>query len=281
MKQQDLKPALQNLELEIKAIPKKLYKYTGCNDENKEKRLNALRVKRVWLSYAKYLNDPFEGLSLYIDKLKLKEHGWGDGNIKELYDSLKSLGAEMLIGSFAASELKEDMPLWAHYAYDHKGYCLEYSVIKDTYIYPVLYENKRHLATKTLADFVMDAKRLKSTKESAERFLVIWSSFMIKHTVWQYEKEYRILKFESEEAKKERRGQNNTHNNSDDHKENEMGGYFSEKELGIALKCIYIGEKCPYKDELIKLGEERNCEIYEMVLNPYEEEFKLIAKKCL
>jgi len=262
MKQQDLKPALKNLGFEIKATPKSLYKYTGCNEKDKAGKFSTLKLKKVWLSYAKYLNDPFEGLSLYIDKLKLEEHGWKPKDINRLFEGLKSLGSAMLIGSFAASRLSDDMPLWAHYAYDHKGYCLEYEVIDNTYIYPVLYENKRHLATKTLSDFLMDSKKLASTEESIERFLVIWASFMIKHTVWQYEKEYRVLKY---------------HYTKD---EEDMRGYcFTEQELGIKLKAIYIGEKCPFQNELMALCKERTCDIYQMILNPYEEEFKLSATK--
>ncbi len=262
MKQRDLKPALREMGFEINRIPRSLYKYTGFSPQDKIQRLNDLRSKKVWLCYAKYLNDPFEGLSLYIDKLKLEAHGWREGDIKTLYQGLKSLGDMMLVGSFAASGLQEDMPLWAHYAYDHKGYCLEYEVIDKTSIYPVLYKNKRHLATKTLSDFLMDTKRLHSTEESIERFLVIWSSFMVKHTVWQYEKEYRILKFQYNKKKGE-----------------ELGHCLSEKEVGLQLKAIYMGEKCSCKDELMELSDQRRCEIHQMVLNPYQEEFKLIAQK--
>lgn len=264
MKQQDLKPALLDLGFEIKSIPTRLYKYTGCDERDKEEKLSTLKLKKVWLSYAKYLNDPFEGLSLYVDKLKLEMNGWKQEDIRGLYKELKSLGGAMLIGSFAASKLSNDMPLWAHYAYDHKGYCIEYEVIDDAYIYPVLYENKRHLATKTLSDFLMDAKRLKSTEKSIERFLVIWASFMIKHTVWQYEKEYRILKYQYNE-----------------YKDKIIGRYFSEEELGLKLKAVYIGEKCSCKNELMQLGDKRGCEVYQMVFNPYEEEFKLTAKKMV
>ncbi|MDF2613903.1 MAG: hypothetical protein K0S71_1689 [Clostridia bacterium] len=262
MKQQDLKPALMDLGFEIKSIPTSLFKYTGCNEKDKESKLGTLKSKEVWLSFANNLNDPFEGLSLYVDKLKLEEHSSGHEDINEVYKGLKGLGSVMLVGSFAASNLKEDMPLWAHYAYDHKGYCLEYEVIDNTYIYPVLYESRRHLATKTLSDFLMDAKKLRATEESMERFLVIWSSFMIKHTVWQYEKEYRILKYEANKDKSDLAGR-----------------CFSEEELGLKLKSIYIGEKCPYKNELIEIARERGCETYQMVLNPYEGEFKLLTQK--
>ncbi|WP_070000268.1 DUF2971 domain-containing protein [Cellulosilyticum sp. I15G10I2] len=263
MKQQDLKPSLKQMGFEIGDIPINLYKYTGCTDQDKAKKFEALKVKRVWLCYAKYLNDPFEGLALYIDKLKLKERGWGEMQIKELYAGLKGLGDGMLIGSLAASGLEEDMPLWAHYAYDHKGYCLQYEVLDTAYIYPVIYENKRHLANETLSRFLLDAEGgLRSTEESIERFLVIWSSFMIKHMIWEYEKEYRILKYQVNEKK-----------------DQEVGNYFSEQELGLRLKAIYIGEKCIDKDELVEIGKQRGCEVYQMGLNPYEDEFKLIAQK--
>lgn len=267
MTQEDLKPALKELGFQLSDVPDQLYKYTGCGEGDREKKLEGIAGKKVWLSYAKFLNDPFEGLALYVDKFKLTERGWGKESVDELYRALKKLGDKMLVGSFAASGLKEDMPLWAHYAYDHQGYCLEYRVISEKSIYPVLYENRRHLAAKTLNEFLTDLKRMESTEESLERFLVIWSSFMIKHKVWEYEKEYRILKYDDKACRGAER--------------EARGCSLGEEELGIALRAIYMGEKCSCKEELIAVGKVRNCEVYEMVFNPYEEEFKLTAKKCL
>lgn len=260
--QKDLKPALRELGFQIKDIPKKLYKYAACDEKDRKQKLSDIKSKKVWLSYAEFLNDPFEGLALYVDKERLEAHGWHHDNIHTLYRTLKSLGDDMLIGSFAASGLKEDMPLWAHYAYDHKGYCLEYEVTNDKYIYPVLYEDKRYLAAKTLSDFVLDAEKLNTSEESEERFLVIWASFMIKHTVWQYEKEFRILKYAYNKNKEE----------------GCLGQCLQEKDLGIKLKAVYIGEKCTYKEDLLELGKERACLVYQMRLNPYEENFNLEAK---
>ena len=260
--QQDFKPALKEMGFNISQIPKSIYKYTGCDEKDKEEKIAALSQKKIWLCYAHGLNDPFEGLSLYVDKFELEKRGWAEKEIKALYEGLKSLGSKMLIGSFSESYLEEDMPLWAHYAYDHKGFCLEYEIIDDNAIYPVIYEDRRHLAAKTLSDFLIDSQELKYTEESMERFLVIWSSFMIKHQVWEYEKEYRILKYDY--YKQSNQG---------------IGRYFDEESLGLRLKSIYMGEKCTYKNELIEVGLKRSCSVYQMVLNPYQKEFKLSAEK--
>ncbi len=262
MKQQDLKPALIDMGFEIGLIPKELYKYSGCTEEDKEKKLKALREKNIWLCCAKYLNDPFEGLSLYIDQHASHRYGWKQADVTKLYKVLKSLGENMLIGSFADSGLKEDMPLWAHYAQDHRGYCLQYEVIDNHYIYPVIYQSKRHLANETLSCFLKDIQNHDYEKDSVERFLVIWSSFMIKHTVWQYEKEYRVLKYEMQKPPR-----------------SESGRYVTEEELGLRLKAVYIGEKCSCRKELMEVGLKRGCEVYQMGFNPFQEEFKLTPQK--
>ena len=36
-----------------------------------------------------------------------------------------------------------DMPMWAHYANEHKGFCVEYEIDDPSKLYPVFYTDKR------------------------------------------------------------------------------------------------------------------------------------------
>ena len=77
-------------------------------------------------------------------------------------------------------------PMWAHYAYNHTGICIEYDLkdLNEKYIlkwcYPVKYENNY--------DYT---KELMNIKNNGDKLL--HETLLKKSTEWKYEKEWRIL----------------------------------------------------------------------------------------
>ena len=73
-------------------------------------------------------------------------------------------------------------PMWAHYAAEHTGFCIEFkseSVGGDKVAY------KDELPEIRLAEFLLDQRH--------QQFGIdIWEALRTKHTDWSYEKEYRI-----------------------------------------------------------------------------------------
>ena len=77
-------------------------------------------------------------------------------------------------------------PMWAHYAYNHTGICIEYNIkdLNEEYIlnwcYPVKYEDNY--------DYT---KELMNIKDNGNKLL--HETLLKKSTEWEYEKEWRIL----------------------------------------------------------------------------------------
>ena len=78
--------------------------------------------------------------------------------------------------------------LWSHYAKDHKGVCLEYEVIPKNLPECIILKNIVY--RKEIPEF----DRTKDIKDQAKKFLTHKLSF------WRYEKETRLLLFDSENS---------------------------------------------------------------------------------
>nr|WP_297705297.1 DUF2971 domain-containing protein [uncultured Butyrivibrio sp.] len=188
-------------------IPDRLFKYISlCGDSSKdEKRFRSLQKGELHLGTYSDYNDPFEGTYLLIDEVNLSAHGWKEGMVSDIYHSL--------VNGFKICSLAEtteqNMPMWAYYANNHKGFCVEYSFTdkQKDYIFPVSYENERHEATSQLSNLIYDeihvamnylgddvGKKVDMIKpESARTNVIVFLTIAAKHKSWSHEKEYRII----------------------------------------------------------------------------------------
>lgn len=187
-----------------KFIPKTLYKYCSLIDDNSdyaieenEKRFNTLLENKLWLSDFKNFNDPFEAKNLYTDIALLKECGYDDKDIEQIKKTQHLIENSYKATSFS-THLNDCMPMWAHYANNYKGYCVEYEVLDTRCIFPIFYENTRNASTifvQILHDVCKCGKS--PTKELQDKVmqdaLLVQLSYCIKHQSWKYENEYRIL----------------------------------------------------------------------------------------
>lgn len=92
------------------------------------------------------------------------------------------------------SENLKSMLMWSHYADQHRGFCIEYSLaeLESTAplmvgLHPVVYSNSRFDSTE---HFINVAKKTPSNG------LAVFGAGLVKSLDWEYEKEWRFLKLE-------------------------------------------------------------------------------------
>ena len=178
----------------------RVYKYRGGDDETFQRDLGSLESDYFWAPTKEKLNDPCEGMvhheNLYteIDKFSriMGVSAVNDvtGNLKESLSNL--INKRNTAGVYSLSKSHTDELLWAHYASNHTGFCIEYdldllmSFGQNDYLkFDVGYSD--HPPVLTLDDmFRLDEK---------ENF--IRKIIGQKSNRWRYENEIRILTSQS------------------------------------------------------------------------------------
>ena len=250
----------------IENIPKKLYKYIyldkipNCKHECSIESLNEIKLKtlsknKFWLSTVENLNDPFELKSLFTESEKINKFNYPIGPINELKNSFYNA---FLIGCFS-SNLTNNMPMWAHYANNHTGFCVEYKIVNPELFYPIAYEPFRAPASgiymNCLNLLLKKEESPLTTKEKSNLdfyLSLILHNSIIKSDMWKYENEYRLLLHKSYVSSTTIKNGLSVDNNT----------------IGIEISAIYLGLSCnQYKDRLIKIGRDLGIKIYQMYFN--------------
>lgn len=188
-------------------IPDFLYKFVPLRSETTEeaqrenqKRLDSLEKGEIWFSSRALMNDPYEFIGMYIDESKLLKDGWPPEAVAAVQDKAKNL----LFLSSLTSNVYNNMPMWAHYANNHKGYCVKYKVENKNCIYEVFYTDRRysigHGISKLLAysKMIEDKSLAPEKRRDAESKInqcleMLRMMYVIKHSSWSYENEFRIF----------------------------------------------------------------------------------------
>eukprot|EP00828_Plagiopyla_frontata_P011010 TRINITY_DN16035_c0_g1_i1.p2 TRINITY_DN16035_c0_g1~~TRINITY_DN16035_c0_g1_i1.p2 ORF type:complete len:203 (-),score=25.53 TRINITY_DN16035_c0_g1_i1:489-1097(-) len=159
------------------------------------------------------------------------------------------------------------MPMWAHYANNHRGYCIEYEIQDTKKIYPIYYEMFRKQSSDELNNVIIELYnyykiKKKSNNEFHRVFSYVYLSLCCKNKFWEYENEYRLL-YPVEEFN------------------NIKGKTIDIKKEKLKINCIYIGYKCEekYKIRLIEISNKLNCNICEVDFDKFGKDYKLIDKK--
>ncbi|NMA50063.1 MAG: DUF2971 domain-containing protein [Tissierellia bacterium] len=247
-------------------IPDKLFKYYSLNDNINlnEQKLNTLEQKKIFMSDAKYLNDPFDNKAYYYSSDELKKYdrlAKCDGKLIDDFSSFSKVSA-------LTSNNVNSMPMWAHYANNHAGYCVSYDMKSNTQLsgctFPVQYTNERIDITSLMVQQVetmIKEIEIQSTKGRKQILLddlslVYMSSFFcnIKHISWNYENEFRCTTGATAKGMP----------------------YVSAEP-----KEIYIGMNCvpSYTDRIIKIAKELQIPVYKMDFDEQGSEFNLIANR--
>lgn len=266
--QPDKKAALETiLQTKSSCIPDVLFKYISLTEDEKlnKQKLDTLRNQQIYMSSCKELNDPFDSKGYFYKPEQLLK-----------FDRLKHCGGKLIddfssfsrIASFTSCGVNS-MPMWAHYASNHMGFCVSYEMNESSNsalkgcMFPVQYIDKRIDITELMIEQAeqvcnaIDVQEKEGKKEIILNDLTLpfLTSFFVnlKHFSWDYEEEYRCTVGEG-------------------YKENP---YFSAKP-----KSLYIGSKCKpvHATQLIAIAKEIAVPIYLMQFNESSKEYELQAK---
>lgn len=255
-------------------MPKKIYKYVALSDMyicNKDKQnctinqdINELKFKalnnnQIWTSRVDDLNDPYEFKAMYLKVEELVNKGWPIDMLSEYLNRMKN---SFLISSFTTN-LVDNMPMWAHYSNNHKGYCIEYNVLNAKAVYPISYEEVRFAVGSIITDTFNLVNKIQNgdINEMDNDFqfhMELLTHFaLMKHKSWEYENEYRILYADSGVSK--------------------VGTLIPMLQVGLDIAGIYCGSQCSLenKDRLSKIAGNIGTKAFEMYLDDNETNYKL------
>lgn len=183
--------------------PASLYKYYSDTPE----KLDAVKKNRMWYSAPCNFNDVFdcdisiddkkvfnEALKLFSDKRGIRpgSNAWKNfrATMTQQLRALRSQFDELrnTTGVSCLSESENSLLMWAHYANNHRGLCVEYDLLEINRILnfsaiPVIYSEER-----TCFDF-FDPQTIE--KDTLKLFI---QSLTSKSPEWSYEKEWRIIR---------------------------------------------------------------------------------------
>ena len=230
-----------------KQTPKKIYKYYKLTeDKNKNiKVLNAVKEQSIWSSVCVGFNDPFECEYAFLNKdiLSVKTES-GRVKVEELWDIATKEIKERLT-TICFTQNPNDMSMWAHYANEHKGFCVEYEVINNVNLFPVTYVEKRmeaQLLLLELVDLIVYDINNKDRWANLLCYMRFLSTF--KDKSWEHENEIRavFLNFREEIQ--------------------ENGRLFPCSTVGVVPTKLYVGTMCEkgYEDELHEIAESLGIE---------------------
>jgi hypothetical protein len=157
--------------------------------------LFSLKQKSLWFSCADSFNDPYENKAMILDREELNKSGFPN----EVLDICEGLfdGEDLEMVCLSALDYSS-LPMWAYYANNSQGFCVEYSVENKSAIHEVIYEPE----IIKIAGFLTTAWQLakKAMKGDEEANIAIYpylkifmQSPYIKNITWKHEKEYRIV----------------------------------------------------------------------------------------
>ena len=181
--------------------PPFLYKYYRSTPEN----ISAIKNNKIWFSSPCNFNDVFD-CDISVDEKDIFE--WVLNNLNErkikrnstkwfqlkskisqeivtLQESLKLFKANM--GITCLSELDNSLLMWAHYAENHRGICVEYNLLKmnsqsKLSAVPVIYSKNKVKFYPT-----------ESANINTESLRALIYSITSKSPEWDYEREWRII----------------------------------------------------------------------------------------
>ena len=199
---------LKAVAYKISCIPDTLYKYwwldVETNDAAKvsnDLRLSTLANGQVYLSTPDQFNDPFEGKAFVFDDSDATNGGFTAREYQTFVDHINS---HSRICSFSnAEEKQQNMPMWAYYANNHRGFCVEYNLRPEhkQYIFPVSYDKSRVKGNVFMENLILGISQMvKEGKDSSQMPGTVsvynqlaYLSLTCKHASWKHEKEYRAL----------------------------------------------------------------------------------------
>lgn len=186
-------------------IPGTLYKYISLSvkTDSDEKRFDALLKNRLFLSAVSSFNDPFDCKAYYYDPRALMKYEELKSHNGKIIDDFSSM---LRVVSLTSNGV-QSLPMWAHYANNHAGFCVSYdmtdrdNLFLKSCTFPVFYTDDRLDITSVMDSFISTVKAELKVQSAAGKkeiliddlSVVFLASLLcnVKQSSWSYEKEYR------------------------------------------------------------------------------------------
>lgn len=205
MQETDRKNVFLNLSwLARQYVPKTLMKFYSLTEDQDTnlKKLSTLERGKVFLSYPKNLNDPFDCGCAFYDFENRPRSAMFTQMVEK---NMALLPSNICICSFTGCGV-QSMPMWAHYSNNHKGFCVEYdknseqNELLQSLVHPVQYSEFRSDISDLMDEQVdLSVQRIleaaEPTRAGVEAQPLAQIAFMlynIKHSSWSFEQEYRL-----------------------------------------------------------------------------------------
>lgn len=181
-------------DVRLSTIPDKLIKFIWLDGSaTDDKKFLSLKRNEIWFAQKDFLNDPYEYKGMLLDRQKMSEAGYPI-DIIDYYQTLFDFSAYGI--TCLSSNNIDYLPMWAYYTNNHKGFCVEYEVIKKDCIHEVLYEPERIKVASLIFQSREAIKKaiISGQREQADFYSTIFlQNLFIKAKSWEHEKEYRIV----------------------------------------------------------------------------------------
>lgn len=212
---------------------------------NNECKLLSLVTNSLWLSRCSNsnLNDPFEGRRIVydIDYLPLNEE-----KINYWKEYAEEIRNNLFLCCF--SKNPDSPPMWANYANNYRGYCLEFEIISPDSLWEVYYGYGKNSPYSIFDGLEKDLIECRIDRDEAYKYIkqlhIFWASS--KHRDWEYENEIRALLVDLN---------------------NEMNVKYET--IGIKLSAIIVGHNCAkeYREFLQYIADKLSIPLKTTVLN--------------
>ena len=245
-------------------IPDVLYKFYSFSKDKElnAKKLATLKNRQVYMSDIKDFNDPFDGKAFFYDPHKLMDIERLVAHKGRFIDDFTSFHK----GTALTENDTSCMPMWAHYANNHQGFCVSYDMTDpdnqklSSCTFPIQYTNDRLDITSFMRKYAemvateVDAQLAQGQQQIgiSDKSIVYVAQYLsnIKHLTWQYEKEYRCA----------------------------MGSTADGMPFASATpQAIYIGMNCSEenRNKLVEIAKKLSVPIYQMRFNEFSESYIL------
>lgn len=231
----NVQPAIKYM---TSCVPDYLYKFYSLSDGSNEglkaldqKKLLTMERNSNWFDLPSNQNDPLDMKMAYIDTTRLSQKV-----ADELSKAVNKIFNNLCLCSFIDSS-PENLPMWAFYSNNYKGYCIKYRIEKKEFFQKVLYEDNRMPIASIPMHFVDEA--IQSSKLGYETEGLKWYRYILtvlfstKHSSWKAENEYRIW-YPADCG---------------------YGRNVSNQDLGIVPEDVFLGKDCLncYKEKIIEI----------------------------
>lgn len=190
----------QKLQAELlrqEDIPQKLIKFVALDgSEGDQKKFASLENRSLWFSKPAMYNDPYEFKGMFLDRKKFKDASYPDSVI-DMYELLFDYSyMNPSIVCLSGTDIGY-LPMWAYYANNSRGFCIEYDVVKKDCIHRVSYEGHRVKIASILMNMtktLQDAMKTGNFSKAEAVSRIFLENLYIKSKDWEHEKEYRIVR---------------------------------------------------------------------------------------